>query len=335
MHIQLWILLATTIYQAIALLLENQTPPPGQRIDIGGYKLHLYGSPPLDATDPRVLQEPWDLKSTMPTIVLDHSLGGIEGYLLIDALSELAPVYAYDRAGYGWSDFSPHRRTSDRIVDELDTLLTRAQIKPPYVLVGDSFGSYNMRLYAHRFPKKVVGLVLTDGLHESGMLAMPWQLKAVHYLFISGFLMSIVGSILGIVRVFNTVGMFHLIKPSLRRCSPQALKAVTRSFCRPKHWITMTQELWFMATSGQQIKTADSLGDLPLVSIKARGFFLPSPIMSLLPLAMIERLREGMHKRLLQLSTRSLQIKADHSDHFVWVEQPQVMIDAVKLVINQ
>lgn len=324
MNIRLWILLVTTVYQAIAVLLENRIPPPGQRIDIGGYKLHLYGSAP------RGLQESQDRQ---PTIILDHSLGGIEGYLLIDELSKLAPAYAYDRAGYGWSDISPRRRTSDRIVEELDTLLTRANIQPPYLLIGNSFGSYNMRLYAYRFPEKVMGLVLTDGLHESGMLAMPWPLKLVQYFFISGFLMSILGSVLGIVRSLKTLGLFHLIKPSLKPYPPKVMNAMMRSFCRPKHWLTMAQELWHLSTSGRKIQDIQDLGDLPLVSIKASGFFLPSPLMSLLPLKMMDDLRDGMHDRLLQLSTQSIQLHADHSDHFVWVEQPEIIIDAAKQLL--
>ena len=74
-----------------------------------------------------------------------------------------------------------------------------------------------MRLYAHHFPEKVKGLVLTDGLHESGMLNMPLVIKAVKYLFISGFLMSILGSLLGIIRVIGTLGLFEVIKPELRQ----------------------------------------------------------------------------------------------------------------------
>lgn len=66
---------------------------------------------------------------------------------------------------------------------ELDTLLHKAGIKPPYLLVGDSFGSYNMRLYAHQFPEKVVGLVLTDGLHQSGMLQMSVALRDLQLFF--------------------------------------------------------------------------------------------------------------------------------------------------------
>ena len=331
-NLRLWILLTTTVYQAIAVLFENRTPPPGRRIDIGGYKLHLYSSSSLHATAPQSLEEP---RNSAPTIILDHSLGGIEGYLLIDELSKLAPAYAYDRAGYGWSDVSPRRRTSDRIVDELDALLTRSNVPPPYLLIGNSFGSYNMRLYAHRFPEKVMGLVLTDGLHESEMLAMPWPLMLVQYFFISGFLMSILGSTLGIVRVLKTFGLFHLIKPSLKRYPPRVMKPMMRSFCRPKHWMTMAQELWHLSDSGRQIQDIQDLGDLPLVSIKARGFFLPSPIMSLLPLKMMDRLRDGMHERLLQLSTRSTQLHADLSDPFVWVEQPEMIIKAVEQILEQ
>ena len=327
-EIQPLILLVTTGYQAIATLIENRTPPLGQRIDIGGYKLHLYGTSPQES---RLLE---DVRAPKPTIILDHSLGGVEGYLLIDKLSNLAPAYAYDRAGYGWSDRSPHPRTSDHIVTELDTLLTRAGIEPPYLLVGDSFGSYNMRLYAHRFPEKVMGLVLTDGLHESGMLAMPLPLKWVQYFFISGFTMSVLGSLLGIVRVLKVLRLFELIKPSLRRCAPASLNAVKRSFCRPKHWLTMTQELWDLSTSGKQMREAQDLGDLPLVSIKSKGFFLPSPVMRLLPLGMMDRLRDRMHDELLKLSSNSTQLHAPRSDHFVWVEQPEVMVEAIKILLQ-
>lgn len=40
-----------------------------------------------------------------------------------------------------------------------------------------------MRLYAHQFPEKVVGLVLTDGLHQSGMLQMSVALRGLQLFF--------------------------------------------------------------------------------------------------------------------------------------------------------
>ena len=103
------------------------------------------------------------------------------------------------------------------MVRELDALLTQAGIEPPYILLGNSLGSYNVRLYAHLFPEKVVGMVLTDGLHEGGMLKMPIRLRALQLFFLSGFVMSTFGSTIGIVRLLKILGGFELIKPGLKR----------------------------------------------------------------------------------------------------------------------
>ncbi|WP_299490765.1 alpha/beta hydrolase [Acaryochloris sp. IP29b_bin.137] len=316
LQLQALLLAITTIYQIIACLLENRTSPPGQRIDIGGYALHLQ-----------------TMGTGQQTIVLDHSLGGLEGYLLLNKLAPLGRVYIYDRAGYGWSDHSPYPRTSNQVVKELDLLLTHAKVEPPYLLVGDSFGSYNMRLYAHRFPKKVSGLVLTDGLHERAMLNMPFQLKALKLFFISGFLMSILGSAFGIIRLLRLCQVFMLVKPTLKKYPPVELTPVTRSFCRPKHWITMCRELWNLDQSGRQLRVAESLGTLPLASIKSQSFFKPSLLTRLAPLRSANRLRDKIHIDLMQLSAVSKQFPASHSSHFVWVDEPEVMVAAVEWVL--
>ncbi len=318
MPIQLILFGLTTIYGAIACLLEDQSPPPGNRISVDGRDLHL-----------SVINGNGDA-----TIVLDHSLGGIEGYLVAQLLSQYGQVCFYDRAGYGWSDHHWQPRTSDRIITELDALLTQAGIEPPYILVGDSFGSYNMRLYADRYPEKVAGLVLTDGLHESEMLAMPIGLKLLKLLFISGFLMATIGSALGIIRVLKDLGFFELLKPELRNYSPNALNAVTRSFCRPKHWITMARELWSMDESGRQMQPVQSLGHLPIVSIKSSSFFKPALWTHLIPLGQANALRDRMHAKLLTLSTQTLQIQAHKSGHFVWIDEPEIITQSIHHIIQ-
>ncbi|MBD0361868.1 MAG: alpha/beta hydrolase, partial [Coleofasciculus sp. C3-bin4] len=126
--INLLFLLTTTSYHIIATSIENRRlKPSGQLIDIGGYKLHLYSK-----------------GQGNPTVVIDHSLGGLDGYFLVEEIAKLTRVCIYDRAGYGWSDSSSKPRSSKHIVQELDALLTQACIEPPYILVGDSFGSYNV-----------------------------------------------------------------------------------------------------------------------------------------------------------------------------------------------
>jgi pimeloyl-ACP methyl ester carboxylesterase len=319
MEISLKVILiaAGLFYQVMASWFEDRHSPSGQLIDVGGYRLHLY-----------VRGE------ARPTVILEHSLGGIEGYLLIEEIAKLTRVCIYDRAGFGWSDSSPQPRTSEQMVRELDTLLTQAKIEPPYILVGDSFGSYNVRLYAHLFPEKVVGMVLTDGLHESGMLKMSIPLRALQLFFLSGFVMSTFGSAIGIVRLLKILGVFELIKPGLKHFPKETLNPVKRSFCRPKHWFTMSREILNLDRSAYQVCSAHQFGALPIVNIKAHSFFLPSWWTIWLPIKSANRLREKMHTELLQLSKNCLQIQANQSGHFIWIDQPEVILSAIQLLLN-
>ena len=312
------LLTATTVYQAISRWSEDRQSLPGQLIDVGGYNLHLY-----------VVGE------GSPTVIIDHSLGGIEGYLLIQEIAKLTRVFIYDRAGYGWSEHSPHPRTSEQIVSELDILLTQAGIEPPYLLVGNSFGSYNVRLYTHRFPEKVVGMVLTDGLHEAGMLKMPIQVQALKLFFMSGFVMSTLGSVLGIVRLLRRIGMFNLLKPELRQFAPSALKSVTRSFCRPKHWLTMFREMLHLDTSARQLRAANYFDTLPIALITASSFFRPSLWTVGMPIPAANKLRKKMHSEILKLSTDCIQIEAEKSGHFVWIDQPDAILKAIEIILGK
>lgn len=317
---QLPVLALTTLYQAIACHQENQHRPPGQLIDVGGHRLHLLH---LTSQDPAI--------AAKPTVIIDHSLGGVEGYLLIRKIAPLAEVCLCDRAGYGWSDLGKPAPTSEQAVRSLDVALTKANVQPPYILVGNSLGSYNMRLYAHRYSDKVAGMVLTDGLHEKALLKMPLQLRLLQLFFWAGFVISILGSALGIVRIAANVGLFEWLKPELRELPASALRPVVRSFYRPKHWLTMAREIAQIDRSGQQLQAANEFGALPIVNIKARYFFKPTWLTRCLPLASVERLRTKMHADLMTLSTRCTQLPAD-SSHFVWIDQPEVIVQAVQLL---
>lgn len=309
-----WIFVLTAIFHLIASAREKRAVlPPGKLFDLNGKKIHLYAKG----------------KGSV-TVILDHSLDGIEGYFLIDEIAKITQVCIYDRPGYGWSEPSDLPRCSQTIVEELNLLLNAAKIKPPYILVGDSFGSYNMRLYAHKFPEQVKGIILTDGLHEAAMLNMPLIVKAVKYLFISGFIMSVFGSILGIVRLLGTIGLFELIKPELRQFNLKQRQRVKRSFYSHNHWLTMARELINLDRSGCQLKIANDLGNLPIISIKSQSFFKPSVFTRFVPLKTINKLRDKIHYNLSLLSNNYLEIPANSSSHFVWIDEPEIMIQAIR-----
>src|SRR6266487_4781642 len=136
------------IYQAIATARDRRAyPPPGQLIDVGGYKLHIFC-----------------MGQGSPTVILDHVGAGnsAQWALVQPEIAKTTRVCAYDRAGFGWSDPGPAPRDARQNVQELHMLLTNAQIAPPYVLVGHSFGGDVARLYADQYRDQVAGMVLVD-----------------------------------------------------------------------------------------------------------------------------------------------------------------------------
>ena len=79
----------------------------------------------------------------------------------------------YDRANLGKSEQVAGPRTSATAAHDLHALLAAAGLAPPYVLVGRSFGGYNVRLFAAAYPSEVHGLVLVETLtpeFQNGML---------------------------------------------------------------------------------------------------------------------------------------------------------------------
>jgi pimeloyl-ACP methyl ester carboxylesterase len=115
-----------------------------------------------------------------PTVIME---AGLNDFSVLWALAQpevmkFTRVCTYDRAGLGWSDPSPHPRSSESMVDELHRLLSRAEIKGPYVLVGHSFGGLLMRLFAHHHPAEVRGIVLVDSAHEEQLARIPAMQQA-------------------------------------------------------------------------------------------------------------------------------------------------------------
>jgi hypothetical protein len=134
-----------SIYQAIATEIDQRNyPPPGQLVDVGGYKLHLYCT-----------------GEGSPTVILDALFPGTDSnwVWVQPKIAKTTRVCAYDRAGHGWSDSGPEPRDAEQQARELHTLLTNAGIAGPYILVGHSLGGLSVR----RSPISCRVPFLTDG----------------------------------------------------------------------------------------------------------------------------------------------------------------------------
>lgn len=85
---------------------------------------------------------------------------------IINEVSKSSDVLVYDRAGLGKSESSSRPGISREMIKELHELLNEARIKPPYILLGHSFGGINMRLFATEYPNEVRGMILVDSTPE-------------------------------------------------------------------------------------------------------------------------------------------------------------------------
>ena len=132
------------------------TPPPGQLVDAGGHRLHIWCSGPVDPST--------------PTVIIDSGLGGgaFSWARIIPEVAKFAQVCTYDRAGMGYSDSGPTPRRSSQIASELAALIENSDISRPVILVGFSIGGYNTRIVASERPDLVAGLVLISPSNEGG-----------------------------------------------------------------------------------------------------------------------------------------------------------------------
>jgi pimeloyl-ACP methyl ester carboxylesterase len=136
-------------------------------VDIGGRRLYLAckgsGTPTV------ILEAGAGNNGDIWSMVEPEGAGKIS---VFDGVAQFTRVCAYDRPGTvagsmrSRSDPAPMPRSAGDIVADLRALLAAAGVRPPYVLVGHSFGGLVVRLFASTVPDEVIGLVLVDAAQE-------------------------------------------------------------------------------------------------------------------------------------------------------------------------
>lgn len=119
-------------------------------VDVGGRTLHIVCSGPTG--------------SGRPTVVFENGSGPTlrTWSRVMDELSATDRNCAYDRAGTGQSEAAPTSWTTQDQVNDLATLLEKAGVSGPIVLVAHSLGGWNAIVYTADHPEQVVGAVLVD-----------------------------------------------------------------------------------------------------------------------------------------------------------------------------
>ncbi|MBK8020211.1 MAG: alpha/beta hydrolase [Chloroflexi bacterium] len=237
-----------------------------------------------------------------PAVVLETGLGADAGEweAVFQQVKRLTSVYCYDRANRGRSDPAPRPRSAQDLVDDLHALLVNAAIPRPVVFVGHSLGGLVVRLYAHQHPHDIAGLVLVDPMHED---------------------------------------QFERMGPLLRPTLPDEPEALTwlRTFWTVD-WRDPTKnaEGVDLLASQSQTQSIDSLGNIPMLVLTS-GVFMrelpPGPAAQRLE-AQLQALRQEMHREMMRQSSKASQILVETSGHFIQREQPEVIVAAVRQMLE-
>ncbi len=293
---------------------EKRFPAPGRYVQVQGRRIHL--------TD----------TGTGPTVVLEAGIASSSlGWTALQKeLSRYARVITYDRAGFGWSDKTEEPRTLQRIVREFRAMLEASGTAKPYLLVGHSFGCFIVRSFAIQHPDEVSGLVLIDPVDTRDWV----PLSHIQKLRIGrGVALSRRGAILaqfGVVRfaLWLLTSGNHRIPRLISRWSAGNGASVADRLTRevrklPKEVWPLIQMHWSDQKSFRTM--AEYLQRLPASAAEAQQEGWPSGIRTILLTA------PGNN---MEIPVDVVHRVAAHSGHWIQLDEPELVIAAVRELIN-
>ena len=277
----------------------------GELIDIGTHRLHIHCT-----------------GQGSPTVILDSGIGGLSlewSKIQENLVKNNLKVCSYDRAGYGWSDSGPKPRTTARITKELKTLLTQANIPGPYLLVGHSFGGFNIRYFASEYPKLIAGLILLDSSH-------PQQFETDEFKTVSSKKLQSTNNISRL--------RINIIQPVVAKNFPKENKRIARMLMSTnKSLKTLINELENMETSAIQLakRSNHKPYEFPVIIITRGKRVWPNNALGNRKEQRWTKLQYDLEK----ISSNSTHFFAYKSGHAVHLDEPKLITEKILLAIEK
>src|SRR5438093_2536930 len=248
----------------------------------------------------------WCTGDGAPAVILDTGLGGSSadwGFVQPD-VARFTRVCSYDRAGMGYSDPGQSPRTARRIASELAELLVRSGIGGRVVLVGASIAGFDVRVFASDHPERAAGLVLVDASHEDQAHEVPQMARFVPLL-----------STIGVLRLFGVS-----FGQRIESLAPSVRQFARATGFRAAGYQAAADEIIHIRESASEVRRSRRKLTIPVVVITGgRG---------------ADATWRDLQRDQVALSERGCQIIAEQSGHVVAVDQPYVVVDAVRTVVE-
>jgi pimeloyl-ACP methyl ester carboxylesterase len=273
---------------------DQNQPAPLGKLVDVGYRVHLYCT-----------------GSGSPTVVIVGAGFSFDWGLVQPEVAKFTQVCSYDHSGIGWSDPGPKDSCSLR-VSEVHAALNNSGIKEPYVLVGHSLGGLVARVYAGKYPDEIAGVVFVDhafsGPYSLDAKALPPTLPSKPQPVIGGGIES---------------------DPNFSKLSSRDRQLHLWAMSQTRNQMALQINVEVMP---QCVAAADAIakehsppfGDKPLVDVST----VPDESGS------FGRSYAKLQADLLSLSQNSKQMIAEKSGHFIIIDRPDVVVDAISQVVQ-
>ena len=307
-------------------------PPPGKLVDVGGWRLHL------NCTG--------NIKAGRPTVVLESGSGdfSFDWSLVQPGISRFTRVCSYDRAGNAWSDLGPRPRTMKQVAYELHTALTKTGSKGPYVLVGQSIGGLLIRSFAGMYPKEVAGIVLVDSTHEDTQLFLNGKVQRMRELA-QGRTIPPIQTAIPVSDKTLSLDERQQLENFLKQIGPPKIEPPFDrlplgiqqirlwALAQTQHYAADNDPYWgeeFAEIYAARKTHEYPLGDTPLIVLTRGKSEYPDTEEG----KQLNEDRKRMQLDLLKLSRNSKQIIATTSGHHIQLDDPELVINAIRQVID-
>jgi len=266
-----------------------------------------------------------------PVVVMDSGLGddAVNWRRVQDPIAATTRVCVYDRAGYGRSPPGPEPRDTRAETDDLEQLLKAARLPGPYVLVGHSMASFNVRMFAFRHPRDVAGMVLVDPSADNQMSVLAAAAPTTFKLQEAQ------------VARMRACAAPDAAPEVMKRCAPpppldlpETLKGRGIGVAGPAQFATAVSEMdaFNDLDSKETLAARRSLGSMPLVVLTASDT-TKTPGAPPEEVAAADKAWSGLHDGIAALSTRGVNRRVEGAGHYIQIQKPQVVIDAVAEVV--
>jgi pimeloyl-ACP methyl ester carboxylesterase len=281
----------------------------------------------------------WAEGQGSPTVVLEAGIAAssVSWSLVQPRIAEFTRVMSYDRAGFGWSAEARTAATANEAAGALAAMLEQSGETPPYVLVGHSFGGLIVRMLQQKSPALVAGLVLVDPVVRSDWRdANGARLRTLQ----RGVLLSRRGAMLariGVVRVClrlltggaqriprlmarvsagDGAGVASRLATEVGKIPREFWPAIAEHWSEARSFEAMADNLESLPESAAQLNEQATLGDLPVVILSA-GKRIPE------------------HEHDAALSSRGRNIITPNSGHWMQLDTPDSVVEAIRAVLDQ